>query len=256
MSRSAFVVIVIVRALGGPGSRVFAARVDAVEELLDVELEEATADLSHSANRSEQLVNDPSHYVSYIKPIAEAIVGNKQEVLQVKDYDDDDAPKRSGTILFNLVGSCPTSLLCDNQAVTFSSFSGEVASYWSKPHEIMQCTRNRHVAKGKCKNDSDRFEKLEKLFSPSSTSYSVTSDSPPRAVITAGSEQLFVYMIYVSDWSTWKGTMQGWILFQKARDGQEYFRQQFKCGKDMKINVQGEPKTLRSFWPEAEEVQV
>jgi len=206
-------------------------------------------------DRTTPAVNEPSKYQGYIQEISQAIVSHDEGVLAVADYDGSDNKVRDGTILFNVVGTCPSNLLCSDQAVTVADFGGNVVAYWSKPHpEIKQCTRERHVKKGDCKNDSDKFRSLEQLFRGGGDYY--IDSSTKRAVVRKGGENLYIYLLYASTWSSWYGTMDGWLLYQRDPNAQEFFRIQFQSGKDAKFNWKGEGQALSSFWPASWEVDL
>lgn len=201
------------------------------------------------------LVNEPNKYEGYIKEISQAIVNHDEGALAVADYDGSDNKVHDGAILFNVVGTCPSSMMCSDQAVTIADFGGSVMAYWSKAHpEIKRCTRDRHVKKGDCKNDSDLFGPMEQLFMGGGDYYVDTSTK--RAVINNGGDKLYVYMIYASTWSSYFKTMDGWLLYQKDPNAHEFFRIQFQSGKDAKLHFTGEGLVLSNFWPAKEEVEL
>jgi len=214
-------------------------------------LEEGGALLDHLT----PVTNDPTTYEHYIKEISRAIIFHDEGVLNVANYDGSDNKVRDGTILFNMVGTCPSGWLCGDQAVTVADFGGDVMAYWSKPHgENKECTRSRHVKGGKCKNDSGKFQAMEQLFRGGGNYY--VEESTKRAVVNKGGEKLYVYLIYATTWSTWAGTMDGFLLYQKEPNGGEFFRIQFQSGRDAKFNFRGRSRKLNNFWPAKWEVDL
>merc|ERR1719356_803624 len=205
-------------------------------------------------DRLTPVTNEPSKYQHYISEISQAIVNHDEGALAVADYDGSDNKVRDGTILFNMVGTCPSGWLCGDQAVTVADFGGNVMAYWSKPSGEKDCTRSRHVQGGRCKNDSDKFRAMEQLFRGGGDYY--VDGSAKRAVVRNGGENLYVYLIYATTWSTWSGTMDGWLLYQKDPNKQEFFRIQFQSGKDAKFHFRGQARTLNNFWPAKWEVDL
>lgn len=205
---------------------------------------------------SSKIHNDPDKYW-YVKEMSEAIVHNDMNGRYVHDYDKNDRPWRSGHILANIVGTCPNSFLCGDQAVTVSAFGNptEVVTYWSKPHEVQECTRSRHVASNECKNDSDKFEAMENLFNSGNGKYTV-DHVRKRAVMTHNGQRLYVYLIYVADWSTWSRELRGWLLYQRDPDSQEFFRIRFDANSKLEFRFHGSGHPMDSFWPRRGEVEV
>ncbi|CAK0880440.1 unnamed protein product [Prorocentrum cordatum] len=264
-SPRAALALLLAAALSGLAGRAAAARVSPGLEGGEVEEAQANATLQATPavdaealledpeggallDRLTPVSNEPTAYRGYVKEISQAIVNHDEGALAVADYDGSDNKVRDGTILFNMVGTCPSGWLCGDQAVTVSDFGGNVMAYWSKPHpEIKQCTRDRHVKKGKCKNDSGQFGAMEKLFRGGGDYY--VDSATKRAVVNKDGALMYVYLVYATTWSTWSGTMDGWLLFQKDPNAKEFFRIQFQSGKDAKFNFRGGPRKLSSFWP-------
>merc|ERR1712232_624774 len=78
-----------------------------------------------------------------------------------------------------------------------------------------------------------------------------------RVYMKKDSEKLYFYLMYVSDWSMWRSTMDGWLFYQKNPSSQEFFRIRFNAGKDMKLQFKGGEQRMSSmYWPTRNDVQV
>jgi len=148
-------------------------------------------------------VNDPSTYLEYVKPMVEGIIAGSAST-QVSNYDKNDNKIADGKVVVALAGICP-STFCNNQAIYIAQFGSSVISYWAKPGDILECTKSRHVKKGKCKNDSDKFTKLDAMIQGGKGSYKIKDG---RLVLMNGSTELYVYMLYINTWSTFSGTLK------------------------------------------------
>jgi len=194
--------------------------------------------------------NKPTKYESYVKDMVEGIVTGSKYT-EVKNYDKNDNKIGSGNVLLAVPGTCPSSPMCGDQAVYVAKFGSSVVSYWAKPGELLDCTKDRREQKGKCKNDSDKFKKLDEQIQAGKGGYKVKNG---RLVVMQGSTELYVYMLYVNTWSSFGGWMEGYACFQKDPDSSEYFRIHVKLDKKMAIKFKGGEIKMSSFWPSKDEV--
>lgn len=198
-------------------------------------------------------VNQPGEYESYVKEVVLGVADSNVNGTTVGNFDEQERQVEEGRVLFAIVGTCP-SMACKNQAVYFANFPSGVRSYWGKPGELKECTKSRHVVSSKgCKNDSLKFEALERLIESGQSAYRI-DESLQRVVLVQGSVQLYIYLIYVSAWSAWHRTLDGWAIYQKSPRSSEYFRAQVRIAGDMALEFRGPELPLLGFWPRAEEV--
>jgi len=195
--------------------------------------------------------NKPAKYEGYVKDMVEGIIAGSA-IAEVDNHDKQDNKIGSGKVLLAVPGTCP-STLCGDQAVYVAKFGSSVISYWAKPGDLLDCTRNRHVKKGKCKNDSDKFVKLDALIQNGQGGYKVKND---RLVLMQGDTELYVYMLYINTWSTLGGTLEGYACFQRDPSSSEFFRIHVKLDKNMNIKFKSEPSKMSSAWPTQDEMKI
>mmetsp|Transcript_19991 Transcript_19991/g.61732 ORF Transcript_19991/g.61732 Transcript_19991/m.61732 type:complete len:241 (+) Transcript_19991:80-802(+) len=200
-----------------------------------------------------RLVNSPEEYATYVKPLVEGILGGG---IVATDYDENETAVDSGKILFTVAGTCPGMFCADGQAATFAAFSRAehgVASYWSKPGDLQECTVHRHAQGSKCQNGSDRFKGLEASFADGTVK---VDEATGRAHLTRDGQKLFAYLAYVADWNPFHGTMDGWLLYQKSPADKAYYKARIHVKKDMAIEFKSGELPLADFWPVKDEVKL
>jgi len=207
--------------------------------------------------------NKPSLYRSYLKPTVESLVRGAPP--NVSDYEpseaaagswfswmhhtDDEKPsKTAGSLLFTIVGSCP-STFCGNEVTYFSRFAGTIKAYWAKPGDLQECTQDRHVA-GECKNDTDRFKQFQGLIDKVNEG-KVLKAEDNKLLGWYDEQWVHVYMLYVMSWETLAQTCQGFV-FYKRLGSHLFFRKQFKASSDWKITLFGEEANATKPWPSEE----
>lgn len=205
---------------------------------------------AHSATPA----NDPSTYESYVKPIVEQIAGGT--AVQAINFGADSQPQVEGVVSFYLLGGCPSSPMCSNQAQIISYFGDQAVTYWAKPGDGAVQYRNLHQ-KGKYKNDSNKFGDLDaKLNSNGEGEGSMGMGNllgQHRTYIVMGGEKVYICLVYVTTWSTWYGTSDGWLVYQ--RDDGTLWRRQFTLNKKVEFTFQpGEVDMKGQVWPTAKEL--
>mmetsp|Transcript_105010 Transcript_105010/g.327524 ORF Transcript_105010/g.327524 Transcript_105010/m.327524 type:complete len:196 (+) Transcript_105010:173-760(+) len=171
----------------------------------------------------------------------------------VGNFDEHDRQAEEGRVLFAIAGTCP-SAACGNQAVYFAGFPSGVRSYWAKPGRLRECTKSRHVASAEgCKNDSLQFAALERLIESAGGAY-MLDQSTQRLVLIQEHAKLYIHLIYIATWNTWRRTLDGWAFYQKRHTSKKYFRVQVRLAGDMRLTLRGPELPALGPWPSAEEV--
>jgi hypothetical protein len=250
-------------------AHVAGAKEDSDAESADIAGEKAVAtDAETSAHvGSEQNVmgkppaNEATEY-DYVKANVEAIARN--EVVDVTEFDEKGGQVAEGTALFYLVGSCPYSLtrlggkLCGRQAIVMSEFgfstaSRKVISYWAKPPGDKSPGSDLYP-KGKKKNDSKKFAKLDAKFAIGQTDTDETDgvtmtfgvtvlNGVRRAYIElpTGEENApqkwYIYLLYASSFNIKSGTMDGWLYVQTS--AVKLFRIRIRVDANKNIKLHG-----------------